>query len=826
MRFHLFFWASLRLFQGLFRKAIEGALQLTGCICSCSLATRAMEKAFNGYAFLVLAIIFLSMRPTEQLQSSQAQTLLRIQYLLDNPPVLRGWTDGTDFCNTETNSSLTIVCYEESVTQLIIIGENGAPALPQNFSVDSFVTTLVKLPNLKVLTLVSLGLWGPLPGKIARLSSLEIFNVSSNFLYGALPHEVSSLIILQTLILDKNMFSGPLPDWTGKLLNLTVLSLRQNSFNGSLPDALSNLENLRVLSLSHNHFSDEVPDLSSLRNLQVLDLEDNAFEGQFPKLDNRLVTLIISKNKFRSGIPSDLSSYYQLEHLDISFNSFIGPFPHSLLVLPSITFLNIAGNKLTGMLSENQSCNDELTFVDLSSNLLTGSLPDCLSDSKKRHVSYAKNCLAAEDQDQQPLSFCHNEALAVGIVPGQKKRKQAAKTVLALGIVGGILGGILLVSLIFLAIRRANARKANKSPPTRLITEKASTGSGYTSKLLTDARYISQTMKLGALGLPPYRTFSLEEIEEATGNFDTSAFIGEGSHGQMYKGQLKNGSLVAIKCLKVKKSQSIQHFMHHIELISKLRHPHVVSALGHCFECYWDDSSVSRIFLVFEYVPNGTLRSWISGRRARESLTWSQRIGAAIGVAKGIQFLHTGIVPGLYSNNLKMTDILVDLNLVAKISSYSLPLLAEEEGKEGSKMPSGGSKEIIARMKHQDKTDIYDFGVILLEIISGRPFRSNSEVDVVKDQLQSSMMGDDTTRRSSVDSSIRRVCSDQSLRTMMEICVRCLNKEPADRPSIEDVLWNLQFAAQVQDAWRGDSRSSEGSPTSPSQEPGLRLSIR
>lgn len=784
---------------------------------------RAMARTLNGYLFLVLAIILLSIGPTEQLQSSQAETLRRIQYLLDNPPVLSGWKDGTDFCNTEPNSSLTIVCYEESVTQLIIIGENGAPALPQNFSMDSFVTTLVKLPNLKVLTLVSLGLWGPLSGKIARLSSLEIFNVSSNFLYGALPHELSFLKSLQTLILDKNMFSGPLPDWTGKLLNLTVLSLRQNSFNGSLPDALNNLESLRVLSLSHNHFSDEVPDLSSLRNLQVLDLEDNAFEGQFPKLDNRLVTLILSKNKFRSGIPSELSSYYQLEHLDISFNSFVGPFLHSLLVLPTIIYLNIAGNKLTGMLSENQSCNDELTFVDLSSNLLTGSLPDCLSDSKKRDVSYAKNCLAAEDQDQQPLSFCRNEALAVGIVPGQKKRKQATKTVLALGIVGGTLGGILLVGLIFLAIRRTNARKPKKSPPTRLITENASTGSGYTSKLFTDARYISQSMKLGALGLPPYRTYSLEEIEEATGNFDTSAFISEGSHGQMYRGQLKNGSLLAIKCLKIKKSQSIQHFMHHIELISKLRHRHVVSALGHCFECYWDDSSVSRIFLVFEYVPNGTLRSWISGRRGRQSLTWSQRIGATIGLAKGIQFLHTGIVPGLYSNNLKITDILVDQNLVAKISSYSLPLLAEMV-KEGSKMPSGGSKEIIART-NQDKTDIYDFGVILLEIISGRPFKSNSEVDVVKDQLQSSMMGDDTTRRSSVDSSVRRACSDQSLRTMMEICVRCLNKEPTDRPSIEDVLWNLQFAAQVQDAWRGDSQSSEGSPTSPSRQPSLHLSI-
>ncbi|KDO38102.1 hypothetical protein CISIN_1g028629mg [Citrus sinensis] len=197
-------------------------------------------------------------------------------------------------------------------------------------------------------------------------------------------------------------------------------------------------------------------------------------------------------------------------------------------------------------------------------------------------------------------------------------------------------------------------------------------------------------MKLGALGLPAYRTFSLEELEEATNNFDTSAFMGEGSKGQMYRGRLKNGTFIAIRCLKMKKSHSTRNFMHHIELISKLRHCHLVSALGHCFECYFDDSSVSRIFLIFEYVPNGTLRSWISGH-AWQSLTWTQRISAAIGVARGIQFLHTGIVPGVFSNNLKITDILLDQNLVAKISSYNLPLLAENAEKVGHVTPYSGS---------------------------------------------------------------------------------------------------------------------------------------
>nr|AFK33737.1 unknown [Lotus japonicus] len=118
-------------------------------------------------------------------------------------------------------------------------------------------------------------------------------------------------------------------------------------------------------------------------------------------------------------------------------------------------------------------------------------------------------------------------------------------------------------------------------------------------------------------------------------------------------------------------------------------------------------------------------------------------------------------------------------------------------------------------VKHEDKSDIYDFGVILLELILGRTIKATKDADAFKDLLQASIGADDEARRSVVDPEVRKLSLDQSLRTMMEICVRCLAKEPANRPSVEDVLWNLQFAAQVQDAWRGDSQSSEGSPSSP-----------
>ncbi|XP_061371673.1 probable inactive leucine-rich repeat receptor-like protein kinase At3g03770 [Gastrolobium bilobum] len=774
-----------------------------------------MANKFHSSVLLVLVTVLLSIYSSEQLQSSHSQTLLRIQQLLNFPSVLSSWKYNTDFCNTDSKSSLTVVCYENTITQLHIVGETRALLLPRNFSIDSFVTTLVKLPSLKVLTLVSLGIWGPLPGKIARLSSLEIVNVSSNFLYGEIPQEFPLLSHLQTLILDDNMFSGHLPEWLDSFPALTVLSLKNNLFNGSLPDSLSSLEDLRILSLSHNHFYGSVPDLNRLTNLQVLELDNNAFGPQFPRLGgNKLVTLVLRNNKFRSSAPDELSSYYQLERLDISSNTFVGPFQLALLSLPSITYLNISGNKLTGMLFENVSCNSELEAVDLSSNLLTGSLPNCLvSDSNDRTVLYARNCLEETNQDQHAQPFCHTEALAVGILPERKKHKQVSKTVLSLGIVGGTFGGVALVALLFLIIRRGNAKSKMKNPPTKLISDNVA--SGYTSKLFSDARYIPQTKNFGTFGLPPYRAFSLEEITAATNNFDTASFMGEGSQGKMNRGQLKDGSLVAIRSVKMTKSYRTQDFMHYIELISKYRHHHLASALGHCFECYLDDSSVRRIFIVFEYIPNGTLKSWISEGHYRKSLTWTQRIAAAIGIAKGIQFLHRGIVPGAYSNNLKITDVLLDQNFVAKISSYNLPLLSNM-GKVSQGNPLSGFKSpsVNKSVKNEDKADIYDFGVILLELILGRTIKSRN-VNTLKDLLQESITADEEARRSIIDSAVSKACLDQSLRTMMEICVRCLVKEPEDRPSLEDILWNLQFAAQVQDAWRGDSQSSDGSPISP-----------
>lgn len=439
----------------------------------------------------VLLVLVLSSTATaaaaQQVKSSQVWSLLRLRRLLGHPPVLASWTNNTDPCSGDPSPSLTVVCYGDGVTQLHIAGGDGSLPLSPSFSIDSFFTTLTRLPNLKVLSLSSLGLWGSLPGhKLARLSSLEILNLSSNFLSGPLPGELSSLVELQSLILDHNMFSGEVPTGLGQLSRLAVVSARNNSLSGELPESLANLEGLRVLAFSGNNLSGGLPDLTGLTNLQVLDVGDNHLGPDFPKLGKKVATVVLRNNTFTGGLPADVTSYHLLQKLDISHNRFVGPFLPALLSLPSIRHLDIAGNRFTGLLFLNLSCNDGLEFVDFSFNLLTGSLPACLAgESVSNNVSYLMNCLSDLAQPQHPYSFCRTQALAVGVIPTRPRKGSSRKAAVVASVTtAAMVAAAFLVLLGLFTLRKLSKRNARMKPPRRLV-EHAS--NGYPSKLLSDA---------------------------------------------------------------------------------------------------------------------------------------------------------------------------------------------------------------------------------------------------------------------------------------------------------------------------------------------------
>ncbi|XP_059648879.1 probable LRR receptor-like serine/threonine-protein kinase At1g14390 [Cornus florida] len=713
-----------------------------------------------------------------QLSASESRIMFQVQQFLEYPQVFQGWNNWTNFCYLPWSPSVVIVCSENHITEITVIGNKTSPSqfpnptsansaisqltLSSKFSIDAFFTTLTKLSNLKVLSLASLGLWGPLPAKIIQFSSLEVLNMSSNFIYG------------------------------------------------SIPASLATLKNLRSLVLADNLLNGTVPDLRSLQVLEELDLGRNQLGPKFPTLGNTLVSIILKNNSFRSHIPLELINFAQLQRFDVSSNKLVGPIPSSLFALPSIQYLSLAKNQFSGALLTNISCSAKLGFVDVSDNLLIGMLPSCIgSNSTNRTVLSSWNCLSnGSSKYQHPYSFCHKEALAVKPPSrsDQQQQQPSRKLGLILGIIGGVIGAAgVSVLLILLILKRAGRNQAKNYKCDSFVIEKGS----FRSTPGIIGRHVPRTKRMASLGIPPYHVFTLEEMEDATNNFDAMNLVGGlGSQGQLYKGWLRDGSVVLVKCLKLKPKHSPHSLLHQIEVISKLRHRHLVSVLGHCTVTYQDHpNTASTVFIVLEYVTNGSLRDHLTDWRKREVLKWPQRMGITIGIARGIQFLHTGIVPGIFGNDLKIENILLDDNLIAKISGYNMTLTSEAVGSE-LPLSKQDASSLLDRAEDAEKDDIYELGAILLEVITGKPITSDAELNDLKLELERGLAEGQSTLGGVTDPSIRGTFAYDSLKTMVQITVNCLCRDSTNRPSIEDVLWHMQYSIQVQEGWTSSGNLS------------------
>ncbi|EPS60595.1 hypothetical protein M569_14208, partial [Genlisea aurea] len=714
-----------------------------------------------------------------QLAPTESRILLQVQQFLEYPESLVSWNNWTNFCSLPSSPRLTIVCSGSHVIELSIVGNKTSPVdvhgispsnftvseltLSERFSLDSFLTVLTKLWSLQRLTLVSLGLWGSLPWKVNRFKSLRVLNMSSNFISGEIPPSISTFPELRSLVLGDNLFNG------------------------------------------------SVPDLSGLTFLEELDLSNNDLGPGFPLLASNLVRISLGNNSLRSEIPRNLERSNALQVFDVSSNTLIGPIPSFLFSLPSIQSINLQKNSLSGALDPNITCNANLTFVDVSNNYLIGKPPSCLEPNPggNKTVILSWNCLSnttTSQHDQKSYAFCQKDALAVQPPDLTLKREEQSSSTLGLGIVIGIIIGIVVVIalpalLIMILVRRVILRRATIQKHQSDTLEKTPVRNSPLGRHVPQ-----QPMRMmGSVGLPPYNIFTLEEIEEATNNFDASNLLQEGSQDQMYKGRLRDGSMVLIKCLKLKQKHSSQDLHQHMEVVSKLRHRHLVSVLGHCIITYQDHpNTASSVFVVLEHVSNGCLKDHLADWRKREFLKWPQRMGIAMGIARGIQYLHSS---GIFGNDLKIDNVLLDDTLTPRISGYNidLPLTV------GAESPL--NQQTISSHQHQnpEKEDIYKLGVILIEAITGKPTSSQREIDDLHFQLQS-FAGElsASNLRDLIDPSIRGTFAHDSLKTAVQITVKCLSKDPNSQPSIEDVLWHMQYSVQVQEGWGSSSGNLSG----------------
>ncbi|XP_070679771.1 probable inactive leucine-rich repeat receptor-like protein kinase At3g03770 [Malus domestica] len=718
---------------------------------------------------------------THQLQSSQTQVLLQLRKHLEYPKQLEIWNShNTDFCSISSLGQVNITCLDNLLIVLRIKGDkikqskkshyfNGfsiqSQTLSDSFSLDSFVTTLSRLNSLRVLSLVSLGIWGQLPDKVHRLSSLEYLDLSSNFLFGSIPPRISAMAMLQTLKIDGNFLNDTIPDWFNSLSNLTTLSLRNNKLEGALQD------------------------FSRLSSLQVLDLSGNRLSAMLPPMPKGLVMLFVSENSFSGKIPVKYGKLSGLQHIDMSHNALIGTPPAALFSLPNISYFRKRSTEpgiSSGSLPGNLICGSKLDFIDISNNSLTGDLPSCLrNESKERVVKFGGNCLSIGVQRQQ-----HEQSHCKEVITLKKKEFRGNNVGILVGV---ILGLIVLTVLLVLGFIIFCRRYCPQGISKRHLLQKSvqeNSAVGFSTKLLTSARFISQAGKVGTQGLPACRIFSMEELMEATKNFDSSALLGEGSYGRLYKGRLYNGTEVAIRCLPLLKKYTIRNVKLRLELLSKLRHQHLVCLLGHCLDGGGqDDYSPNKVYFVSEYVPSGTFRDHLSANCPGKVLNWSERLAVLVSVAKAVRFLHTGIIPGFFCNRLKTNNILLNEHGMAKLSDYGLSILTEETDKSTAK------DSLTSWQMTSLDDDAYSFGYILLEALVGSSISSTREA-ILQNNMAS--LSSEDGRKQIVEPAILASCSQESLSIVLSVMYKCICPE-SSRPSFEDILWNLQYAVQVQE---------------------------
>uniref|UniRef100_A0A1J3IVK9 non-specific serine/threonine protein kinase n=2 Tax=Noccaea caerulescens TaxID=107243 RepID=A0A1J3IVK9_NOCCA len=744
------------------------------------------------------------------------------------------------------------------LTTLRIFGTGLSGPIPSSFSNLTSLTELrlgdisngsstlefIKdMKSLSTLVLRNSNLTGTIPSTIGEYSNLQQVDLSFNKLHGPIPASLFNLSRLTHLFLGNNTLNGSLP--TQKRQTLSNIDVSYNDLSGNLPSWVS-LPNLK-LNLVANNFTLEGLDNSVLSGLRCL-------QKNFPCNRGKGIYSEFSINCGGPQIRSVSGAVYEREDEELGPASFVvsdvqrwaassvGLFASSnkniYIATSQSQFINTLDSELFqsarlsasslryyGLGLENGGYTVTLQFAEIQ---ILGSISNTWKGlGRRRFDIYVQGRLVEKDFDVRrtagdstvravereyktnvsenyleihlfwagkgtcciPIQGAYGPLIsAVSAKPDFTPtvgNKPPSKGKNMTGTIVGVVVGLALLS-IFAGVVIFIIRKRRKR---------------YTD----DEEILNMDVK-------PY-TFTYSELKSATQDFDPSNKLGEGGFGPVYKGKLNDGREVAVKLLSVGSRQGKGQFVAEIVAISAVQHRNLVKLYGCCYEG-------DHRLLVYEYLPNGSLDQALFGDKPL-NLEWPTRYEICLGVARGLVYLHEEARLRIVHRDVKASNILLDSQLVPKVSDFGLAKLYDDKKTHISTRVAGTigylAPEYAMRGHLTEKTDVYAFGVVVLELVSGRPNSDEKLDDEKRYLLEWAWNLHEKSREVELIDHQLSEFNMEEVKRMIGIALLCTQTSHALRPSMSRVVAMLAGDVEVSDItskpgyltdWRFDDTTS------------------